>query len=89
MKETFKDLIENRHSSLRRLKEQGKRIIGYFCSYCPEEIVYAAGMMPVRILGGEGPYSLSSRHIQHFYCCCAIILFFALRWFYSFNCDNC
>lgn len=68
MKETFKSLIEDRKKNLRRLKGQGKKIIGYLCSYCPEEIVYAAGLVPVRILGGEGTYTFSSRHLQPFYC---------------------
>lgn len=68
MKQNFASLIKNRHSNLRGLKERGRKIIGYFCSYCPEEIVYAAGMVPVRVLGGEGPYSSSSPYLYPFYC---------------------
>ncbi len=29
-------------------KEDGKRVIGYICTYAPEEIFYAAGMLPYR-----------------------------------------
>lgn len=39
--------------SLKRWKEQGKKIIGFQCTYIPEEVIYAAGIMPVRITGGE------------------------------------
>ena len=30
-------------------KKAGKKIIGYFCSYFPEEIVHAAGFIPYRM----------------------------------------
>jgi benzoyl-CoA reductase subunit C len=30
-------------------KKQGKKVIGFFCSYIPEEIIYAGGMLPYRI----------------------------------------
>ena len=32
-------------------KKQGKKVIGILCSYVPEEIVYAAGMLPWQITG--------------------------------------
>lgn len=28
------------------------KVVGYTCIYVPEEVIYAAGMLPVRILGG-------------------------------------
>lgn len=30
-------------------KEQGHKVIGFLCSYVPEEIIYAAGILPYRI----------------------------------------
>ena len=30
-------------------KKEGKKVIGFFCPYVPEEIIYAAGMLPLRI----------------------------------------
>lgn len=30
-------------------KEDGKKVMGYFCSYVPEEIMAAGGMLPVRM----------------------------------------
>ena len=37
------------NQSVKVWKEQGKKIIGFMCSYVPEEIIYAAGMLPYRI----------------------------------------
>jgi len=33
---------------VREWKEEGKRVVGYLCTYAPEEIIYAAGMLPYR-----------------------------------------
>lgn len=35
-------------------KKQGKKVIGTLCSYMPEEIIYAAGMLPWRVTGTWG-----------------------------------
>ncbi len=32
-------------------KKQGKKVLGYVCSYLPEEILYAADILPFRITG--------------------------------------
>jgi benzoyl-CoA reductase/2-hydroxyglutaryl-CoA dehydratase subunit BcrC/BadD/HgdB len=32
-------------------KQQGKPVIGWLCTYVPEEIIHAAGALPVRITG--------------------------------------
>ena len=32
-----------------RWKEKGGKIIGYYCTYVPEEIIHAAGMLPYRM----------------------------------------
>lgn len=32
-----------------KAKEDGKKVLGYFCSYVPEEIVHAAGIIPLRL----------------------------------------
>lgn len=38
---------------LEEAKRQGKKIIGYFCSYMPEEIIHAAGFVPYRMRAVE------------------------------------
>ncbi|MDP2916949.1 MAG: 2-hydroxyacyl-CoA dehydratase family protein, partial [Dehalococcoidia bacterium] len=32
-------------------KKQGKKVFGWLCTYVPEEVVHAAGALPVRITG--------------------------------------
>jgi bzd-type benzoyl-CoA reductase N subunit len=34
-----------------KLKDQGKKVFGWLCTYVPEEILHAAGIHPVRITG--------------------------------------
>ncbi len=36
-------------------KKNGRKIIGYFCSSFPKELIYASGALPVRILGSSKP----------------------------------
>ncbi len=38
--------MDNPH--VRKWKGEGKRVVGYLCTYAPEEIIYAAGMLPYR-----------------------------------------
>ncbi len=44
------------------------KVVGYFCSYAPEEIIYASGALPVRIIGRNKAATLSGAHLQN-YCC--------------------
>lgn len=39
------------NESIKQWKERGKKIIGWICGYVPEEIIHAAGMLPVRVTG--------------------------------------
>ena len=43
---------------VREWKEQGKKVIGWWCCYVPEEVIHAAGMLPIRLLGGFRELSL-------------------------------
>lgn len=65
----FHDLIVNRHRYARDWKARiGGKVLGYFCTYVPEELVYAAGVLPVRILGSHEPDTVTERHIYTMYC---------------------
>ena len=65
----FRQVIQDRHGYAREWKARtGGRLIGYFCSYFPEELAYAAGVLPVRILGAHEPQDLSEQHIFTMYC---------------------
>jgi (R)-2-hydroxyisocaproyl-CoA dehydratase beta subunit len=63
---------QNPNSSiLASMKETGKKAVGCFPIYTPEEIVYAAGMLPVGMWGGQTTGTLSDRYLQTF--CCSIM----------------
>lgn len=49
-------------------RETSQKIIGYFCSYTPEEIIHAAGALPFRIFGGKSSIARADGHLQA-YCC--------------------
>ena len=69
MFDQFKDWYENRHEYAKEWKERtGGKVIGYFCTYVPEEILYAANILPVRILGSHEPQDVSAPHIFAMYC---------------------
>ncbi len=46
---------ENRSKWALKWKQQGKKVIGLGCSHVPEEIVHAAGMLPIRLIGTWNP----------------------------------
>jgi benzoyl-CoA reductase subunit C len=49
-------------------EESGKKVVGYFCSYAPEELIYAAGALPLRMFGTNESIHLADTHLQS-YCC--------------------
>ena len=62
--EQMSQIVENRHDYARQWKSRtGGKVLGYFCTYVPEELVYAAGILPVRILGGLEPQDVSEAYI--------------------------
>ncbi|MBI2829923.1 MAG: 2-hydroxyacyl-CoA dehydratase [Chloroflexi bacterium] len=69
MFERFRDVVENRHQYAEDWKARtGRPVIGYLCTYVPEEIIHAAGILPVRILGGHESSSLADVYISGQFC---------------------
>ncbi len=65
----FQEWYDNRHDYQRNYKEKtGKKIVGYFCTYVPEELFYAADILPVRIMGSHEIQDVSEAHIFGMYC---------------------
>ena len=63
--ERFREAVDNRHEYAKRWKTKtGARALGYICTYFPEEIVYAAGMLPVRVISDRQPASVSDMHMS-------------------------
>ncbi len=86
MFERFKEWYYNRHEYAKRWKEEkGGKIIGTFCTYVPEEIIYAAGALPVRVLGSHEPQDVSERYIFSMFCpFCRDVLAQGLKGRYSY-----
>ncbi|MFC1493093.1 benzoyl-CoA reductase, bzd-type, subunit N [candidate division KSB1 bacterium] len=69
MIEQFREWEKNRHTYAKEWKERtGGRVMGYFCTYVPEEILYAADILPVRILGSHEPHDVTEPHIFGMFC---------------------
>jgi benzoyl-CoA reductase subunit C len=69
MIEMFKEFYDARHEYARRWKDQnGGKVMGGFCTYVPEEILYAANVLPVRILGSHEPHNVTEPHIFAMFC---------------------
>jgi benzoyl-CoA reductase subunit C len=67
--EQFKQWYENRHEYAQEWKKKtGGKVLGYFCTYVPEEILLAADILPVRILGSHEPQDVTEPHIFGMYC---------------------
>ena len=52
-------------------KASGRKIIGYTCSYTPEEVIMAAGAHPLRLFGTKQHISLAESHLQSY--CCSVV----------------
>jgi len=46
----------------------GRKVAGYMCSYAPQELLHAAGYLPIRILGREGDTYRADELLQAFSC---------------------
>ncbi|MDY6856677.1 MAG: 2-hydroxyacyl-CoA dehydratase [Thermodesulfobacteriota bacterium] len=69
MFERFHEVVKNRHQYAREWKERtGGKVVGYFCCYTPEEILYAAGILPVRIVGGLEPTDPAEPYLHCMFC---------------------
>ena len=65
----FFEWYENRHDYARQwLAKNDGAVVGCFCSYVPEELIYAAGLLPVRVLGSHEPQDVTEPHIFGMFC---------------------
>jgi len=46
----------------------GRGIIGCFPMYIPEEVIHAAGMLPVTLIGGDQPITLAHEYLHSYLC---------------------
>jgi len=65
----FKSWYENRHDYARAWKARtGGQAVATMCTYTPEEILIAAGMLPVRVLGAHEPQNVTEPHLFGMFC---------------------
>ena len=72
----FQQAFANRHELARGWKKEGKKVLGYVYSHVPQELIYAAGIIPVQLVEGEDERAeeLGEQYFPDFYCdyvsCC-------------------
>lgn len=64
----FKEIAVHPNKQLAKYKAEGKKSIGCFPYYVPEEIVYAAGMVPFGVWGKQGTINKAKEYFPTFYC---------------------
>ena len=65
----FKEASEHPHRQLEAYKAQGRKVIGVLPYYAPEELVVAAGMVPMGIWGSNNKtISMAKEYCATFYC---------------------
>lgn len=68
MIEAFREILADRNRPIREAREKGRRVVGWGCTYIPEEILHAAGTLPVRVLGGRGETPLGDARLYSNVC---------------------
>jgi bzd-type benzoyl-CoA reductase N subunit len=70
--DALKNILADPYAYGREFKNlHAKKIVGYTCSYGPEELIHAAGALPFRIFGTHETIQLADRHLQSY--CCSIV----------------
>ncbi len=75
----IEQLIENLEQTARHparavhaaMARTGRKAVGCFPYYTPDEIIYAAGLLPVGLWGGQTDVTLADRYLQSF--CCSLM----------------
>lgn len=68
----LKEIAADPFGYARRWKtETGGKVVATLCSYAPEELILAAGLLGLRIVGGSGSISRADRHLQAY--CCSLV----------------
>jgi len=64
-----KDYVEDpEYPTVKKWRENGGKVVGHFQVYFPEEIVHAAGLLPVKICGAQSEGMESEAHFGSYLC---------------------
>jgi len=59
----FQEILSKRHEPAKQWKTQGHKIVGWTCTYTPEEIISAAQALPVMVWGSLGETNLADAYM--------------------------
>ncbi|MEW6529234.1 MAG: 2-hydroxyacyl-CoA dehydratase family protein [Thermodesulfobacteriota bacterium] len=66
--EPFYEAIKDQEQRLRNLAAEDRKIIGYFCTYTPVELIHASGFIPMRVMGGTRTLTKADSLAPSFVC---------------------
>ena len=66
--ERFRSVTENPQQYAKSLQANGHLLAGYLCTHVPEEILFAAGIIPVRILSSHVSQAMTRSYMHETYC---------------------
>jgi bcr-type benzoyl-CoA reductase subunit C len=69
--EIFHEAIAHVQDTALNIQKTGRKIMGYLCSYAPEEIIYAAGFHPMRLFSSKSEIIIAENHLQSY--CCSLV----------------
>jgi bzd-type benzoyl-CoA reductase N subunit len=85
--EALEEVTRNLENSyIKAWRDEGKKVVGYVCTYVPEEIFYAADILPYRLTGkGVDDTSQADAHLTRVNCTfCRCLLELGIRGEYDF-----
>jgi len=63
----FKHIAENQREQIDKYLAEGKKVVGVYPYYAPQEIIHAAGCVPIEVWGGQGPIDKAKEYFPTFY----------------------
>lgn len=67
--QSFASTREMNLMKIKSAKENGRKVVGIYCNYCPQELILAAGAIPVGLCGtSEEPIAFAEQHLPRNLC---------------------
>jgi benzoyl-CoA reductase subunit C len=66
--DAIQEILHDPQKEAQYWKSQGKKVVGYRCLYVPEEVIWAADMLPYNVLGTPEAVSLADSYFQPCVC---------------------
>jgi len=65
----FDSVIPNASASIKSVRDQGKKFVGFYCVFAPQELIVAAGAVPVTLCATkEEPISDGEKYLPRNFC---------------------